>query len=109
MLAILIARAKEVDQIGGLLSHLVNGGISIQQYVDDTILCMEHDIAKALNMKLILCIFEQLSGLKINFNMSEIFCLVEQRILNNNICKFLDVRQELYHLNILEFSSITES
>ena len=35
---------------------------------------MEHDIAKALNMKLILCLFEQLSGLKINFNKSELFC-----------------------------------
>jgi hypothetical protein len=74
MLAILIARAKEAGQIGGLLSHLVDGGISILQYADDTILFMEHDIAKALNMKLILCIFEQLSGLKINFHKSEIFC-----------------------------------
>jgi hypothetical protein len=79
MLAILIARANEVGQIGGLLSHLVDGGISILQYVDDTILFMEHDIAKALNMKLILCIFEQLSGLKINFHKSEIFCLGEAK------------------------------
>ena len=35
---------------------------------------MEHDTEKAVNMKLILCIFEQLSGLKINFHKSEIFC-----------------------------------
>ena len=35
---------------------------------------MGHDLSKALNMKLILCLFEQLSGLKINFNKSEIFC-----------------------------------
>src|SRR4051812_30483639 len=34
---------------------------------------MEHDTVKAVNMKLILCIFEQLSGLKINFHKSEIF------------------------------------
>ena len=74
MLAILIGRAKEVGQVGGLLSHLVDGGISILQYADDTILFMEHDVDKALNMKLILCIFEQLSGLKINFHKSEIFC-----------------------------------
>ena len=74
MLAILIARAKEMGQIGGLLPHLVDGGISILQYADDTILFMEHDVAKALNMKLILCIFEQLSGLKINFHKSQFFC-----------------------------------
>jgi hypothetical protein len=35
---------------------------------------MDHDLDKALNMKLILCIFEQLSRLKINFHKSEVFC-----------------------------------
>jgi hypothetical protein len=74
MLAILIARAKEDGQVGGLIPHLVDGGVSILQYADDTILFMEHDLEKAVNMKLILCIFEQLSCLKINFHKSEIFC-----------------------------------
>jgi hypothetical protein len=48
--------------------------MSILQYADDTILFMEHDLEKPVNMKLILCIFEQLSRLKINFHKSEIFC-----------------------------------
>jgi hypothetical protein len=74
MLAIMIARAHESGHIGCLIPDLVEGGISILQYADDTILFMEHDLAKAVNMKLILCIFEQLSGLKINFHKSEIFC-----------------------------------
>jgi hypothetical protein len=74
MLAILIARAKDNGQIGSLLPHLVEGGVSILQYADDTILFMEHDLEHAVNMKLLLCIFEQLSGLKINFHKSEIFC-----------------------------------
>jgi hypothetical protein len=34
----------------------------------------EHDLLKAVKMKLILCLFEELSGLKINFHKSEIFC-----------------------------------
>jgi hypothetical protein len=37
MLAIIISRAKENGQIGGLVSHMVDGGISILKYVDDTI------------------------------------------------------------------------
>jgi hypothetical protein len=53
---------------------LIDGGISILQYADDTIFFFEHDIEKVNNMNLILCIFEQLSGLKINFHKSEIFC-----------------------------------
>ena len=57
MLAILIARAKEDGHVGGLIPHLVEGGVSILQYVDDTILFLEHDLEKVVNMKLILCIF----------------------------------------------------
>ena len=40
---------------------------------------MDHDLEKAANMKLLLCFFEQLSGLKINFNKSEIFCFGEAK------------------------------
>jgi hypothetical protein len=75
MLAILIARAKEDGQVGGLVPHLVEGGVSILQYADDTILFMEHDLEKSLNMKLILCMFEQLSGLKINFFRCVYICM----------------------------------
>ena len=74
MLAILIARAKEAGQIEGVIPHLVQDGLSILQYADDTVIFMSHDVEKAVNMKLILSTFEQLWGLKINFHKSEIFC-----------------------------------
>jgi retron-type reverse transcriptase len=74
MLAILIERAKTDGQIEGVIPHLVDGGLSILQYADDTILFMEHDLDKARNLKLILAAFEHLSGLKINFHKSELFC-----------------------------------
>jgi hypothetical protein len=68
MLTILISRAKEDGQINGLVPHHVNGGLSILQYVD---------VEQAKNMKLLLCAFEQLFGLKINFHKSEPFCYGE--------------------------------
>jgi hypothetical protein len=37
VLAILIACAKEEGQVGSLIPHLVDGGVSILQYADDTI------------------------------------------------------------------------
>ena len=77
MLAVLIERAKADGQIEGVIPHLVDGGLSILQYADDTILFMEHDIEKAKNLKLILSSFEQLSGLKINFHKIELFCFGE--------------------------------
>jgi hypothetical protein len=38
---------------------------------------MEHDLEQDVNMKLLLCAFELLSGLKINFHKSELFCYGE--------------------------------
>ena len=60
MLAILIEHGKQDDQIAGVVPHLVDGGLSILQYADDTILFMEHDLDKARNLKLLLSAFEQM-------------------------------------------------
>jgi hypothetical protein len=79
MMAILIAWAKEDKQIGGMVPHLVDGGISILQYADDTILFMEHDLAKLVDMKLIMWFFEQLLCLKINFHKRIFYVLVRLR------------------------------
>ena len=77
MLAVMIERAKSDGQIEGVIPHLDDGGLSILQYADDTILFMEHDFENARNLKLIILAFEQLSGLKINFHKSELFCFGE--------------------------------
>jgi hypothetical protein len=73
MLEVLIVRAKENGKVRGLIPHLVEGGVSILQYAADTILFIEHDSKKAVNMKLILCIFEKLPDLTKIYK-SEIFC-----------------------------------
>jgi hypothetical protein len=101
MLAILIARAKEDGKVGGLVPYLVEGGISILQYADDNILFLEHELAKAINMKLILAFFEQLSGLKINFHKNEVFFVSARlRIMRIVIGLFLVARLDLYHSSI---------
>lgn len=68
-----------MGQLSGLVPHLVDGGLSILQYADDTILFMVHDFEKAVNMKMLLCAFEQLSRLKINFHKSEVYCFGEAK------------------------------
>ena len=74
ILAILIKRANEEGQISGVVPHLVDGGLSILHYANDTILFMEHILDHARNLKLLLFAFEQAFGLKINFHKSEIYC-----------------------------------
>jgi hypothetical protein len=81
MLSILINRAKEDGQVRGLVPYLVDGRISILQYVDDTIPFMENDLEQAAKMKLLLCAFEQLSGLKIK---SEVFCYGEAKEIEDH-------------------------
>jgi hypothetical protein len=55
---------KNNGDFSGVIPHLVDGGLSILQYVDDTILFIKHDLVQAKNLKLVLSAFEQLSGLK---------------------------------------------
>ena len=79
MLTLFINRAKAEDQLSSVEPHLVDGGLSILQYTDDTILFLDHNLEQAQNMKIILWAFEQSSGLKINFHKSEIFCFGEAK------------------------------
>jgi hypothetical protein len=74
MLAVLISRAKETKQIKGVVPHLVDEGLSVLQYADDIIIFIDNDLERAKNIKLLLCAFEQLSGLMINFHKNELFC-----------------------------------
>jgi hypothetical protein len=61
-------------------------------------------------MKIILCIFEKLSGLKINFHKSD-FCFVLARPERRTIFieRYLGVNLFLSHLNILGYRFIIES
>ena len=52
MLAILIDRVKCDGQIAGVAPHLMDGGLSSLQYVDDIILCMKHELDKVSHAKL---------------------------------------------------------
>ena len=41
------------------------------------ILFLKNDLEQAKNLKLVLCAFENLSSLKINFHINELFCFSE--------------------------------
>ena len=72
-LAKMIPNAQNNNLLVGLASDLIPNGVAVLQYADDTIICLEHDVDKAVNLKLLLYIFELMSGLKVNYQKSEIF------------------------------------
>jgi hypothetical protein len=82
-LACLIQKAKDEGIIKGLIPHIIPNGCCCLQYADDTIFLLQDDLLDARNLKFILCLFEQMSGLKINFHKSEIFCLGEASVKEN--------------------------
>jgi hypothetical protein len=68
----MVMQAQQNSLISGLIPHLIPNGVAILQYVDDTIMCLKNDMENTRNVKLMLYIFEQMSGLKINFEKSEV-------------------------------------
>jgi hypothetical protein len=71
----MIERAISHGLITGLGEDFVDGGVAVLQYADDTILLMQNSHEQARNLKFILRLFEQMSGLKINFHKSEVYCM----------------------------------
>lgn len=67
--------AQKEKLLTGLAPDLIEGGVAILQYADDTVICFEHDKDAAINLKLLLYVFELMSGLKINFLKSEVLCV----------------------------------
>ena len=61
--------------IRGLILEYIEGGIALLQYADDTILCIQDDMEVAQNLKLLLYLYENMSGLKINFSKSEVIMI----------------------------------
>jgi hypothetical protein len=73
-LACLIEKAQEKKLIEGLIPHVLKNGCAYLQYADDTILLLQDNLEFARNLKFILILFEKMSGLKINFQKSEVYC-----------------------------------
>jgi hypothetical protein len=74
-LARMMDKACANGVLNGLGRHLIPNGVILLQYADDTIICMENDLFKARNLKMLLYIYEMMAGLKINFMKSEIFVI----------------------------------
>jgi hypothetical protein len=74
-LATMIDNAKLAGKIKGLVPNLIEGGLTHLQYADDTIIFLNMDDQSIIHTKFLLYCFENMSGLKINYQKSEVFAL----------------------------------
>jgi len=71
-LAKMVTLAQENGLIEGLVPDYIPNGVAILRYTDDTIISLKDSRENAQNMKLLLYLYENMSGLKINFDKSEV-------------------------------------
>jgi hypothetical protein len=74
----MVLKAQSNDKFCGLVDHIIDKGIAVLQYVDDTIICLKHDLEGARNLKLLLYLYEMMAGLKINFHKSEVMTINDE-------------------------------
>ena len=74
-LGTMITAAKDAGHLRGLVPHLIEGGITHLQYADDTVLFLELEEASIATIKFLLYCYEAMSGLKINYEKSEVLVL----------------------------------
>jgi hypothetical protein len=92
----MVRQAQHNDLIVGLADKLIPRGVVILQYADDTIICLRDDVESARNMKLLLYLYEMMSGLKINF------CKCEVLVINGDDEKVLQYA-EVFNCQIGSF------
>ena len=100
-LASLIDSAKSAGHITGLVPHLIDHGLSLLQYADDTIIMMENTDANILHMKFLLYCFESMSGMKINYHKSEVVVLGCDQREQERVANMLNCRLGALPMNYL--------
>jgi hypothetical protein len=74
-LSTMLERAFENSNLVGVTPHLVNSGLTHLQYADDTVLFLQNSQQNIANLKFLLFCYEEISGMKINYNKSEVFTI----------------------------------
>jgi hypothetical protein len=96
-----VLKAQQNNLITRLVKELIPNGIVVLQYADDTIVYLEHDVEKAKNVKLLLYMFEQMLGLKINFEKSEIVLVGGDNSIAMSYADIFNCQIRSFHLNYL--------
>lgn len=87
----MILKVQSNNLFVGMAPDLIDKGVAVLQYADDTVICLSHDREKAINLKLLLYLFEMMSGLKINYLKSEIFVIGADNSVADFYLSFLAV------------------
>lgn len=113
----MLTLAKEAGHLEGVVPNLVPGGLTHLQYADDMILFLQNTEENILTVKFLLYCFEAMSGMKINYQKSEVFVIgvddaEAQRIAEKFNCergkfpmKYLGIPISSVRLTVADFAA----
>jgi hypothetical protein len=102
----MLMKAASCNLVSRLLPQVTAGGIISLQYADDTILFLENDLEKASTLKWILVCFEKMSGMKINYDKSDLITIELDDDRANGFAKNFCCKKVSFPLSIWVFLSI---
>jgi hypothetical protein len=97
----MVRAAQQNSLVTGLADNLIPNGVALLQYADDTVLCLENNFEKARNVKLLLYMFEKMSGLKINFDKSEVILIGGDNALASQFADLFNCQVGLFPMQYL--------
>jgi hypothetical protein len=99
----MLDHASSAGHIKGVVSHLVDNGVTHLQYADDTILLIELDDLAIANLKFILICFEILSDLKINFFKSKVIVTGVSQLEQARVARMINCKEGKFPMSYLGF------
>jgi len=105
----MLMKAARHGLITGLLPQMLEDGIISLQYADDTLLFLENNLEKACNLKWLLVCFEQMSGMKINYDKSDLLTVGLEEDQANEFARFFCCKKVNFLLSTWEFPFIIVS
>ena len=79
----MLLKAARHGLISGLLPSAMDGGVISLQCADDTLRFLEDNLDKANNLKWLLICYEKMTGMKINYDKSDLLTIgVEEKRVN---------------------------
>jgi len=97
----MIIKAQENNKFCGLIDHIIDKGVAVLQYADDTIICLKHSVEGAINLKLLLYMYEMMAGLKINFYKSEVMTVNDEENWASNYAEIFNCQVGAFPIKYL--------
>jgi hypothetical protein len=91
-LSAILTRANEAGHIERVIPHLIPGGLTHLQYADDAIIMIKDNDTQIAKLKFLLMCFEDMSGLKLNFNKSEVIVMGRSPTRQQTIADYLNCK-----------------